>query len=1660
TPGGSHPVQVVHEQVPFKIERHKNIKTENIVEWAQQQFFRPFNLTEAPLLRVAIVETTATNTKTSKPTSHHHNVHNVHKVHDVFDVHDVHNVHDVQDRFLLIDMHHIITDGISQEVLLKEFTRLTQGENLQPTKLQYKDYAEWQNSSKQKHIVKQQEEYWLNLFAGEHPVLELPTDYPRPVKQSFEGSKHAFKIKTDETANLKETAKANETTLYMTLLAIYTILLSRLSEQLDIIVGTPTAGRRHIDLEKIIGMFVNTLAMRNYPEGGKTFREFLGEVKENTLNAFENQEYQFEELVENLSVRRDTSRNPLFDVMFVLQNQEIIGKTDRGHQLKAIHYETNISKFDLMLIANENKEELHCTFEYSTKLFKKETIQRFINYFKKLVAEITAQPERRLEEIEILSPAEKEQLLNEFNETETQYPRDKTIHQHFSRQAEKHPHSTAVTYRDKAITYNELDKKTARLAWELRKKGVGTETIAAIMTHRSLEMMVGILAILKAGGAYLPIDPTHPLERIDYILKDSNAVLVLVDDKSESRIAKTETKPNAQKPNDQKSNDQNQVKEPVVLNLTNSDLDLNPSGTQHPASPIRPQVSTNQPPTPIQHPASSPASNIQSSIQSSIAYIIYTSGSTGKPKGVMVEHNNLTNFIYTFYRDYNENFAPADNCLSVTQMTFDVSVNEFFLPLYFGATLVILEKEKIMNVTQLSEAIIKKAITYAYLHPTLLTAICENLKTPGVKVELNKLLVGVESIKDNVLQSYLEINPEMIIVNGYGPTETTICATNYTYRTQECTGRNVPIGKPLDNNRVYILDRSGRLAPQGVPGELCVAGDGVARGYLNNPELTEEKFKTDRRQLSVENEPEKGNQPQQKRTALQIKAFGSPEPFSRKGFWPPEAHLYHTGDRVRQRRDGNIEFLGRFDHQVKIRGYRVELGEIENQLVTHNEVKEAVVIAKTEEENKYLCAFYVAVGGQEEPERAHLQDYLSAKLPDYMVPTVYVPIEAVPLNPNGKVDIKKLSGYQISKYKYQKEYIAPRDRLEEKLAKIWSEILGAKKERIGIDDNFFQMGGHSLKATTLVNQVYKECRAKIEITDVFTGPTIRKMAQKIKIQETLEYSEIPTVPEQEHYELSYAQRRLWVLCQFEEESTAYNMPSAQVLKGHFNAKAFNRAVQALVERHETLRTVFVIDDGEPRQKVLKELKFKPWKNDLRGMEKKEKEQQARRIFVEDANMVFDLEKGPLFFFRQLRLEDEQNMLIFNTHHIISDGWSHGIIVNEIITLYNSNLQGKENPLTPLTLQYKDYTAWHNRLGKTGGFHESQRYWQEKFGDKPNGIQLPLDHPRQAIQTFNGGRVRVEIDEERTARLHRLSLNEDATLFMSLLTQLSVFLYRYSHQADIILGAPIANRKRPELFPIVGFMVNTLIYRNQVEPNENFTQMLARVKQEALASYRYQDYPFDLLVERLELERDMSQSPLFNVMIAHNNTETMDPGQGMKGLEPVKFPYSEDFNMSKFDLTFFIDENGSTITTRIEYNSDLFDRATVERMATNYLNLLDKATTETQTPVSRLEILSEEEKQMVVRRFNQTEKYYPHKTLREIFEDRVHQTGEKTAVVYGEEKITYSQLNEKANRLAHYLIRTYEAKRHDIIGISMERSIEMILVIMGIIKTGAAYLAVD
>jgi amino acid adenylation domain-containing protein len=962
--------------------------------------------------------------------------------------------------FLLV-IHHIISDGTSLQVFIKELVQLygvfsqKKPSHLPGLPIQYADYASWQRrifgentiSSGKTGLKQKQETYWLNQFRGHIPVLTLSSDYPRPVMQEFEGITIDFILDIPETKALKQMALRNKTTLYVVLLAIYNIFLSKLSSQEDIVVGTPVAGRRHPDVQKLIGMFVNTLALRNYPDQYKTFQDFLQEVRNRTLNAFENQEYRYEDIIGKVDVTRDTSRNPLFDVMFLLKDMDQTDVTGTGLMLKHYKIENKTSKFDLTLSAWDEKpgpitgkqEELHFSFEYCTRLFKDTTIQRFIDYFKQVVSSVVKDPGIKLADLEIMPGDEKQKILYDFNDTGTQYPNDKTLQQLFAEQVERTPDQIALIGQSvntfveaglqaknqelRFITYKELNKKSNQLASVLKTMGVNRETIVGIFVDRSPELLTAIFAVLKAGAIYLPLDPHHPLKRIKYMLKESDTGIVLINNHNRAL------------PGDEFV--------PVDINGEKNDI----HDTSNPET-----VTSSQEP----------------------AYVIYTSGTTGIPKGVIIEHRSMVNFIkgMTEIIDFN----LRDRILSLTTVSFDIFSLETIVPLTQGSAVVIGSSDEQIDPGAALQVIDREKVTIFQLTPSRLQLLLSYREAKAAKILalLRYLLVGGEAFPQGLLEQVKSVTGvyKRKIYNVYGPTETTVWSTS-----KDLSGETLlNIGKPIANTQVYILAKSLKPAAIGVLGDIYIGGAGVARGYLNNPELTADKFIFNPYQLN--------------RSNMSYKSY----------------ILYCTGDLGRWLPDGNIDFLGRIDHQVKIRGFRIELEEIENRLMRHEAISEAVVIAKeSENKDKYLCAYYVPnkrnnVNQNQEIPVSELREFLSVELPDYMIPSYFVPLELMPLTPNRKIDKKALSKLDDIQSQVGTAFLAPQTDMEKTISQCWMEVLN--RDKVGIHDNFFELGGNSMNIIQLNTELKRTLDKDIPVVALYKHLTISSFARYLREEES------------------------------------------------------------------------------------------------------------------------------------------------------------------------------------------------------------------------------------------------------------------------------------------------------------------------------------------------------------------------------------------------------------------------------------------------------------------------------------------------------------------------------------------------------------------------------
>ena len=965
---GEEPVQRIHEQVEFKLEKYRIEKNEE--QELRNSFIQAFDLSQAPILRVAVAEING------------------------------------EGSLLMIDMHHIISDGVSHAILERDFARLYSGDNLAPLEIQYKDFSEWQNSAAQQEKRKEQEVYWVNRFEGEIPVLDLPMDYSRPVMQSFEGATVNFTLSNKETEKIKLLAKENGLTLYMSVLSVFSILLSKLSGQEDIIVGTPVAGRSHDDLENIVGVFVNTLAIRNKIKRNDTIKEYLRKLKQNILEAFENQNYQFEDLVEQVSVERDTSRNPVFDVMFnMLNHGDYEGDLSTFNNNELIH-RSGISKIDLTLTAIDYGDQLMLSFEYCTKLFKSDTIERYIGFLKQIIDQLGQLPYCNISDLEIISEAEKQELLYEFNDTKADYPKDKTIYQLFEEQVVKSPDNVAVSTRDQSINYSELHTKAEKLASILRSNGVYSGSAVGLMLERSIELMIGIMGIIRAGCCYLPIMPKMPKSRLDYVLNDSESPLVLTQTKYQENIA------------------------PIIKSINLEELD----SLTCPSERLIKQEEPNN-----------------------LAYIIYTSGTTGNPKGVMIENHSVVNRIKWMQKNYP--LVSSDVILQKTPYTFDVSVWELFWWSFEGASVYMLEPEGEKDPQLISRTIEEKKINVMHFVPSMLEAYLNVMELDSQSRNLGSMkyvFSSGEALKPNQVHSFYELftdNVNTKLVNLYGPTEATV-DVSYFDCLRGVNYKSIPIGKPIDNTELYILDKNSlQVQAIGIIGELMISGVGLSQGYLKKAELTQEKF--------IDHPYKEGEK------------------------------LYRTGDLARWRSDGNIEFLGRIDHQVKIRGFRIELGEIENTLLKHSNIKESVVLAREDKGDKFLCAYIVTEGNSDHEK---LRTFLSSSLPDYMIPSYFVELDKIPLTSNAKVNRKALPSPEI---KAGADYVAPSNKIEEKLVDIWSNVLNVPREEISVTANFFSLGGHSLKATVLILRINKEFNIQISLGKIFELQTIRELAMII-----------------------------------------------------------------------------------------------------------------------------------------------------------------------------------------------------------------------------------------------------------------------------------------------------------------------------------------------------------------------------------------------------------------------------------------------------------------------------------------------------------------------------------------------------------------------------------
>jgi amino acid adenylation domain-containing protein len=1474
------------------------------------------------------------------------------------------------DHVLVINIHHIIFDAWSGAILWAELSLLYEacrrGEPspLQELPIQYGDYAVWQREWLQGDVLAGQLQYWKKKLADLPAGLELPSDRPRPALQSFRGASELFAFRQELWDGLKRVAQSEGATLFVVLLAAFETLLMRYSGHEDFAVGIPVANRGQQEAESLIGFFVNTLVMRAELQGNPSFRELMGRVRETTLAAYAHQDVPFEKVVEELHLTRDLSRTPLFQVLFTFLNTPAAAMSGFGGlQILPHKLETGTAKADLVITIGEGGQGPALELNYNTDLFDPPRIRLFLEHYERLLTSIAANPDARVWQLEMLTNAEEKQLA-EWNQSGTNYPRDSSIVELFESVAAGTPDAPAIAAGGRQISYRELDQRANQLARYLGKQGAGPGTNVALCVDKSPEMLTGLLAILKTGAAYLPVEMHCPEERVRWMLEDAGSSLLVTQEAVCAQLGKIAARTILLDREQDKIAEEPTEKLPCVLSAEN------------------------------------------------LTYVMYTSGSTGKPKGVAVTHRNVVRLVRN--TDY-VTIVPDDRIAQLSNLAFDAATFEIWGALLNGACVVLLPRETVLSAHQLAEAIVRERITVLFLTTALFNQVTREV--PGIFSPARCVIFGGEQADPVAVRNARLHGAPQRLLHAYGPTENTTFSSWCEVKQVAENALTVPIGRPVANTQLYVLDKEMGLVPAGVPGELYLGGDGVANSYWNRPELTAEKFICN--------------------------------PLAGAG----GDRLYRTGDRVRWLAGGNLEFIGRNDAQIKLRGFRVELGEIEAALRQCAGVKDCVVLLKGNTSAEKQLVAYVVPAEQARLETVQLRAALKNLLPEYMVPGIYIELPELPLNENGKINRAVLAEPGESRLETGLEYVPPRTPEEEMLAQIWADVLGV--ERVSMRDNFFDLGGHSLLATQVTSRAKQAFQVEITVRQLFESPTVSGLAAEIARlvaggAQAAGSASIQRVPRDGTCELplSYAQERLWFLDQFQPESDFYNVPVSLGFKGALDSGAMKRSLQEIVRRHEILRMRFITRNGAPALEIEETAEIQLPLADLSHLDAEERMVRARQITVEEAGKPFILNQGPLLRCVLVKLAEQEHVLVATMHHIVTDEWSLGVLGRELSVLYEAFSRGGESPLKELPVQYLDYAAWQRAWLKDDVLDSQLQYWKRQLQGMPAVLALPVDRPRPAIQSFRGCTIFKPLRRELWHALKKLSREENATLYMKLLAAYEVLLMRYTGQEDFGIGTPIANRKHVETEALIGFFVNTLVMRSGVSGNPSFPELLKRVRETALGAYAHQDLPFEKLVEELHPERNMGRTPLFQTMFALQDASIV-----------TETPEQQQDGTAKCDLVLTAAETGHGPAISLNYSTDLFESATIGRILDHYERLLESIVADPGRPVAELAMLTEAEQEQFSR-WNQTAGDYPReKTIVDLFVERAKENPEAAALGHAGEQLSYGELERRSNQLAHFL-ELLKVGPETLVAVCVERSLEMAASMLAVLKAGGAYVPLD
>ncbi|MET9447111.1 amino acid adenylation domain-containing protein [Streptomyces cinerochromogenes] len=1513
-----------------------------------------------------------------------------------------------REHVLMVTMHHSVSDGWSLGVFLADLVALYEAyaegrpSPLEPLPVQYADYAEWQRQWLDDEVQERQIGYWTQRLDGVDARLTFPADRPRPRTKTYHGAHERFSCPPDLMRRLQELSERHDVTLYMTLLAVYLIALHRYTGHTDLAVGTPVAGRNRLETESLIGFFANTLVMRNDLAGDPTFAELLARVRKTALEAYDHQDVPFEAVVDALRPERSLSHSPVFQTMFVLQERQTQRDVRLGElEVSLVEFDFDITKFDVTLDLRETPDGLIGAVEYNTSLFERATVQRFVGHYTQLLAAVADGPGERISRLGMLDAAERHQVLEAWNDTRRPYSDDRCLHELVEQAVARHPERTAVVFGDRAWSYRELDTRADRVADALRRHGVGPDTVVGLYMERSAELVAAVLGVLKAGGAYLPLEPTHPADRTAYVVDSSGVEVVLTQPQLSGR-------PPA-----------------GVRRLLTLDTDGRISG---------PDLSGPDGESPVAEPAAAGPRDL--------AYVIYTSGSTGRPKGVMVEHRAVVNRIEWMQNEYR--LGPDDVVLQKTPFTFDVSVWEFFWPLIAGARLVVAEPEGHKDPDYLVSLIRETGVTTLHFVPSMLRSVVDEADWAACTSVRQVFCSGEALPADLCTRHYARHRAPLH--NLYGPTEAAIDVSHWTCPDDRPL-HTVPIGRPIQNIQLHVLNEA--LEPQGVGcvGQLYIAGDGLARGYLGNPDLTRERF--------------------------------LPNPFADE----PGARMYQTGDLVRRLADGTLEFLGRADDQVKLRGFRIELGEIEHRLAQHPAVRSCAVVVREDQPGNQQLVAYAVAEGPEAADRDALVAHLERTLPQYMVPSAFVTLETLPVTANGKLDRKALPAPGIDAYD-RNAYVAPRPGTEQLLAEAWAELLGFDQARIGAQDNFFALGGHSLLITVLIARL-KAHGLTVTVRAVFNAPTLARLAEEIDAAGTGTAFTVPpnripqrcaritpdllplidltqeqidavvaTVPGgapnvQDIYPLVPSQEGILFHHLIDPDNDPYVIPILLAAEDEEAVTRFVAALQSLVDRHDVMRTA-VLTAGlpEPVQVVHREARLPVRRHTLDPAA--DAESQARALLEHPGRMT--LATAPLLDL--LIAEDPHSarrFLRLSAHHLIEDATSLRLILEELVT----HMSGRLERLAP-PAPYRDFVA-HTLHQLAAG--EAETFFRDRLADvteptTPFGLTDVRGDGRGVRELRRS--LPPGLTRDLRAEAQRLRTSP-ATLFHA---AWSVVVAVCSGRDDVVFGTVLSGRLQgvPGVERMLGNFINTLPLRVRLA-GRSVGELVSDIDT-ALKELIVHEQTSLILAQRSSgLDGDV---PLFSSML---NFRHFEPGQddtGMPGAEAQGVRWLASVDRTNYPVGVSVDDTGAELSLNAQADASISVEAVIDYVEAAVSAIVSALATDdgAGTPALSVDILPAPERRRLLTEWNDTDRPYPHEScLADLFEEQVRLRPDAVAVEHGTRTLTYAEVNARANRVAHYL-RAQGVGPDTLVGLCAERSPETVTGLLGILKAGGAYVPID